>query len=237
MGWTLVTGGSRRLGAAIALALAKSGKDVLVHYNTSRNEAIEVVKQCIDCGANAAAVQGNLATAESSNEFFSMVSKSYGNVENLINNFGPYLVKSAANTNANELAYLYHTNVLLPFALIKYFLPSIIDHQGNIINIGVVGLNAARADTSRSVYMSAKMSMLMLTKSLARELAQTGVRVNMVSPGYLDNSVDLPKDLSKIPLGRPSTKEEITRVITFLLDPASASITGLNIEVGGGVNI
>ena len=77
--------------------------------------------------------------------------------------------------------------------------------------------------------------MWLLTKSLAAELAKSSVRVNMVSPGYIENAVDLPENTDKLPMKRPATLDELTRVIAFLLDDQSNYITGQNIDVAGGL--
>ena len=76
----------------------------------------------------------------------------------------------------------------------------------------------------------------MLTKSLARELAESNVRVNMISPGFIENAVDI-QSVSRLPMGRPASFDEVTRVATFLIDPKNSYITGQNIEVGGGIGL
>lgn len=237
MGWTLVTGGSRRLGACIALSMAKAGRDVLIHYDRSEEHARRVVRECIRLGVKAEMVRGDFSTNDGIKKFINIVSSQFGPVQNLINNVGPYLVKPATETDLDEWSALFQLNVHAPFALTNAFLPSITAAKGSVINIGTVGLGTARANVMRSAYVSAKMALWMLTKSLARELVASGVRVNMVSPGYLENSIDLPEDPKLLPMARAASLDEVARVITFLLDPASGYITGQNIEVGGGVNL
>jgi NAD(P)-dependent dehydrogenase (short-subunit alcohol dehydrogenase family) len=139
------------------------------------------------------------------------------------------------NTDPDDLQFLFQTNLYAPFALTKAFLPSITKAKGNIINIGIAGLNAPRASKTQASYDAIKMALLSLTKSLALDLATTGVRVNMVSPGYLTNSVVLPSDPLSLPMHRTGALDEVARAITFLIDPASSYITGQNIEVSGGV--
>lgn len=235
MKWTLVTGASRRLGAAICHSLASLGYPILVHYRNSQQEAEAVTAECRKLGVDAEMIQGDFSSLESTNRFIEKCRKHYPDIKTLINNVGNYLVKSAEATTPEEWNALFQTNVNAPFALCHSFLPSLKACQGNIINIGVVGANTIHADVKRTAYLATKMSLLMLTKSLARELAQSQVRVNMVSPGYLDNAVDLSK--ARLPMQRPATLEEVIKVIIFLLDENNGYITGQNIEVGGGLGL
>jgi len=237
MKWTLVTGGAKGLGAEISMALAKEGFSVLVHYRKSWKEANQVAEVCRSHGVCSEIIQGDFSSITSLNEFIQRCHKQFPSIENVINNVGNYLIKKATETALEEWESIFQTNLHAPFALSTCFLNSIRANQGSIINIGVVGLSSARAEVQRTAYMVAKMSLWMLTKSLARELAHEGIRVNMVSPGYLENSVDLPEDLSKLPMMRPAALCEVSRMICFLLQKQNSYITGQNIEVGGGINL
>lgn len=237
MEWTLVTGGARRLGENICLHLACESSAILVHYNKSEKEALQVAKECQKRGAAAAVIQGDFSNMETTLEFIERCKSLFPDVKNLINNVGTYLIKSGLKTSEEEWASLFQTNLHVPFALIKGFLSSLSKYQGSVINLGVVGLNGMRAEINRTGYMSAKMSLYMLTKSFAKELAPFGINVNMVSPGYLENSIDLPQSLSQLPMHRPATLDEVSCLIGFLIDKKNKYITGQNIEVGGGVNL
>lgn len=237
MNWTLVTGGAKRVGAAICRTLAQEGYDILVHYNTSEDEANQVVNFCRDCGVRAEKIQGDFTTLESTQQFVHTVLEDYSSIKNLINNVGNYLVASALKTPVDEWYTLFQTNLHTPFVLIKALIPSIQISKGSIINIGVPGLDAGRADTYCSVYTTTKLGLLMLTRSLAKELASSGVRVNMVSPGQLDISMDAPRDPSQLPMKRVGTTEEVARVVAFLLDERNSYITGQNIEVAGALRL
>ena len=98
-------------------------------------------------------------------------------------------------------------------------------------------MEGLRADVNATAYTITKLGLWMLTRSLAKELAPSQVRVNMVSPGYLDISVDLPEDVSKLPMGRSGTTKEVANIIALLLDKQSSYITGQNIEVAGAVRL
>jgi NAD(P)-dependent dehydrogenase (short-subunit alcohol dehydrogenase family) len=233
--WTLVTGGAKRLGADICLSLAQHGYDVVVHYNQSQQEAEDVAYRCQEFGVKAAAIQGDFSSQQTTLKFIHRYVEKFGNdTQHLINNVGNYLIKSALQTDLDEWTALFETNLHAPFLLIKNLLFSIRHYQGAIINLGYSGIQHVQANTYSTAYSITKLSLWMLTRSLAKELAPEGVRVNMVSPGYLDIAVDLPKDLTRLPMHRPAQCWEVSRVILFLLDPNSQYITGQNIEVAGG---
>lgn len=235
MTWTLVTGGAKGLGAAICQTLAKEGYPILVHYRSSKQEAEKVVAACQEYGVEAYSIQGDFSSMESTMQFVSQCQQRYPVIHHLINNVGNDFIRSGTETTPTEWHDLFQTNVHAPFILSHAFIPSLKTCQGSILNIGVVGINQIHASVKRTAYMATKYSLLVLTKSLAKELAPFHVRVNMVSPGYLENSVDLP--LSKIPMQRAATLEECTRVVSFLLRNENAYLTGQNIEVGGGVGV
>ncbi len=237
MPWTLVTGAAKRLGAEICGQIAAQGYPVVIHYNTSQVEAEAAVTGLRRLGAKAECIQGDFSTPQSVQEFIERYTQRFPDTQNLINNVGNYLIKSALQTDQGEWLDLFQTNLNAPAALINALIPSIAKHKGNIINIGVTGIETPYADTYSPAYTITKFGLWLLTKSLAKELAAKQVRVNMVSPGLLENAVDLQQNLSKIPMQRPGKLEEVARVVLFLLDPASGYITGQNIEVAGAVRL
>ncbi len=237
MGWTLVTGGGKRLGADICLALAQLGYDIIVHYNKSEHDAWKVVEECQRLGVQAHSIQGDFSTAESTQRFIAHYLKLYPQTANLINNVGNYATSSALQTPASTWTDLFQTNLHAPIALIQALTLSIKSFQGNIINLGVAGLETGYGEPAAAAYKATKLSLWLVTRALAKELSSSQVRVNMVSPGYLDISVDLPSTNEKFPMKRPGKTEEIARVVAFLLDPASGYITGQNIEVAGGIGL
>jgi NAD(P)-dependent dehydrogenase (short-subunit alcohol dehydrogenase family) len=233
MPYTLVTGGSKRLGKEICLQLAKAGRDILVHYNKSLKEAETLCMELRAHGVQAEAIQGEFDTLLSTEDFAQRCPE----IDGLVNNVGNFLVGSAAETSPQELQKLFQTTVNAPLALIQAFLPSLKRNRGSIINLGMVGCHTPSANLHASFYNLCKTALWGLTLSLAKELAPAGVRVNMVSPGYLEHSRDLPKDLDHIPMKRVGELFEVARVVAFLMHPQSSYITGQNIEVAGGVKL
>lgn len=231
--WTLVTGGAKRLGASLCLALAEQGRSVVVHYNHSQREALEVVSSCRSIGGRAAAIQGDFSSIAGVNDFVLRYLQQFPETSGLINNVGDYFIRSALQTSIDDWISLFQVNLHTPFILTQALAPSLIRHKGQIINIGVSGLNHHSANTYATAYYLTKEGLRGLTISTARELASKGVRVNMVSPGQLDISIDH----HSIPMQRPAYCSEVCRVVNFLLDPDSAYITGQNIEVAGGLGL
>lgn len=231
--WILVTGGAKRLGAEICLSLADKGHSIVVHYNKSEEDALRVVEKCREKGVFAESIQGDFSSVSSVINFSNRYLERFPETVGLINNVGEYLISSALNTQIEDWIYVFQTNLHAPFIISKALIPSIMRLKGQIINIGVAGLNKHSANTYSTAYYLSKESLLGLTISMARELASHNVRVNMISPGILDISVDY----CKIPMNRVAQCEEVCRVVNFLLDPASEYITGQNIEIAGGLGL
>ena len=106
---------------------------------------------------------------------------------------------------------------------------------GNIINIGYTGINSLTASKRTTAYSISKTGLYILNTSYAEALADKNIRVNMISPGHLENSIDLPKDLkTSIPLGRSGKSEDILNMVDFIISSKANYITGQNIEVAGG---
>ena len=235
MGWTLVTGGGKNLGAEVCITLARHGYPILVHYNKSKEEALEIVNVCRRIGTEAECVCGDFSTIEGVETFIEKA-KEFGKIENLINNVGTYAVKSGLETPTDVWVDIFQTNIHTRFMLSKAFSEDLKSFSGSIINIGVVGLQNLYANTYCTAYMCAKHALWALTCSLAKELASSQVRVNMVSPGYLSTSVGLP-DVTTLPMGRAATFREVADVIVFLLNKNNRYITSQDIEVAGGYKL
>lgn len=237
MKWCLVTGGAKNLGETLCLALAREGYSVVVHYRNSHEEALQIVKKCKDFQLKVECLQGDFSSVESTQQFIDTYKQRFPETEVLINNVGNYFLGSSLKNTQSDWYELFQINLHAPYLLIRNLLPSLKKCQGSIINIGVAGLNGLHADVYSTAYTITKSSLLMLTKSLALELAPEQVRVNMVSPGYLETAIDLPKDLSKIPMHRPGKNEEVADAVLFLLSDKAHYITGQNIEIAGGTRL
>ncbi|MDB2613551.1 SDR family oxidoreductase [Chlamydiales bacterium] len=221
--WTLVTGGAQNLGLSINKALALQGRDLIIHYRMHEKEAFELAKSLSNVQVKV--IYGDFSTKEGVESFIQELPES---IDTLINNVGNYMESSLLETPMDDLFTLFQTNFHTPFRLIQALSGSL----KNVVNIGVAGLNRPRSSLNISPYLLTKGTLLELTCAFAKELAPKNIRVNMVSPGYLENTVIEPKS---IPLGVKTSDSEIVKAIIYLLDPENITLTGQNIEVSGGV--
>ncbi|MFI0435104.1 MAG: SDR family oxidoreductase [Parachlamydiaceae bacterium] len=231
MNWTLITGSSLNLGAKTAISLAEQGHHVLIHYNKSVEQAEAVANRCRKFGVRAELIQGDFSMQEGVEAFICHLLCNFPDVKTLINNVGNYLHKSALETSQKEWQEIFQLNLFTPIALTRALIPSIKQSKGSIINIGTAGISL-KAHSVNTAYMAAKTSLLLFTKTLAKELAPSQVTVNMVSPGQLETSV---VEVKNIPMGREAEFKDVTSVILFLLQQSSHYLTGQNIEVAGGL--
>lgn len=216
----IVTAGNKRLGKRIATFLQKKGYTVFISYHSG------VIDGPFE------AIRADFSTLEGVNSFCDQVLK-LGQVDLLVNNFGPLLKKPLLETTSFEMHDQFQKIVFTPFTLMNRLFSLIHRANGTVINIGVCGLNHKKVNRSFPIYKLAKESLLSLTKSFAKE----GIRVNMISPGYLEDTLDKPSDIKALPQKRLISYEEILSVLDFLIDPKNGSITGQNFEVSGGVGL
>ncbi len=231
--WTLVTGGAKRLGAAICRELAKNGHSVVVHYNTSKSEASLLEQELKEHIERVETIQGSFSTEEGCRDFLRRYLARFSRTQCLVNNVGNYLVAPTHATNASQARELFQANVQAPLMLMQALLPSIKELQGSIVNIGTAGIHDGRADSQSGVYMASKAALWSLTKSLAKECAKDNVSINMVSPGQLTISISLEDEGRRLPMKRAGTPEEVARLVAFLLASENHYITGQIIDVAG----
>lgn len=236
MSWILVTGAAKGLGRQIAIELAKRKAAVVIHYRFNEKEALKTVKMCREQGGEAEMLQGDFETREGVDTFIQIYCNKFLETRGIVNNVGNYLIKPLSITQESEWLSLFQTNVNTPFFLIRSLLPSLKKHRGHIVNIGTVGLLGASAKTVAPAYAISKMALWQLTRSLAQEVAPDFVRVNMVSPGFLETAVDL-KNPQDLPMKRPASLPETAQLVARLFDEESTYITGQNIEIAGGFGL
>lgn len=232
----LVTGASSPIGQEIAKALAKEGYDLVLQYFKNKKLCEELAQTCRSFSVQAKALFADFSSAKGIDQFLKHYLTHYPNTLGLINNASKYLLKSTLETSLEDFTAILKMNLEMPFTLCRALASSLKKKQGFIVHVGVAGLGACRADTYSSVYTLSKQGLYFLTKSLAKELAKDQVRVNMLSPGHLAHSIDLPA-LEKLPMQRFVTNEEFIKALLFLIDPKNASLSGHNLELSGAVRL
>lgn len=239
----LVTGGGRGIGRAIALELARAGAKIVVNYAGRADKAEETVQLIQEAGGEGIAVQANVSVSEDVDRLIQTAVNTYGKIDILVNNAGITRDTLLLRMKESDWDEVLDTNLKGVFLCTKAVSKGMMKQRsGSIINISsVVGItgNAGQAN-----YAAAKSGILGFTKSIAKELASRGIRVNAVAPGYIstDMTESLPEEVRKqilgqIPLGRIGVPEEVARTVVFLASPAASYITGQTLSVDGGMAI
>lgn len=232
----LITGGARRLGRHLSLSLAASGHAVIVNYLTSADEAAELVATIVGDGGYARAVFADVSERRAVEAMFASVGDTEGRLDVLVNNVGIYERVAVREMEPEVWERTLGTNLTGSFYCCHFARPLLERSGGHIINIGYAGIDRVDGSPTAAAYVASKTGLLVLTKSLAMALGPFGVRVNMVSPGQLENSVDLPEDVDRVvPLQRPGQLADVAQAIAFLLD--ADYVTGVNLDVAGGFRL
>ncbi|MAT72433.1 MAG: 3-oxoacyl-ACP reductase [Planctomycetaceae bacterium] len=239
----LVTGGSRGIGRAIALDLAREGATVVINYHSNEAAAKAVVDEIEAMGGTCHALQADIGKPE---EARAMVAKAIeqlgGRLDILVNNAGITRDKSIKKMDDAMWDEVVRTNLGSCFACMSAALPTMIEqHYGRIINIS--SMNGQIGAFGQANYSASKGGIIALTRTAALELASSGITVNTVAPGFTktDMFAEVPEKVqeqikTRIPLARLGEPEEIAKAVTFLAADGDY-ITGQQINVNGGAHM
>jgi len=236
----IVTGASRGIGRAVAIALATEGAKVVVNYAKSSQAADAVVAEIEGMGSEAIALQADVAQTDQVDALFSAVLEQWGRIDILVNNAGITRDTLLIRMKLEDWQAVIDLNLTGVFLCTKAASKVMLKQRsGRIINLtSVVGEmgNAGQAN-----YSASKAGVIGFTKAIAKELASRGITVNAVAPGFIttDMTADIKNGeevLKMIPLGRYGQPDEVAGLIRFLAaDAAAAYITGQVINVDGGM--
>ena len=237
----LVTGGSRGIGRAIAVALAEAGADVAVNYAGSEAAAAETAQAVEALGRRAITIKANVGKPDEFDAMVKQVIEAFGSLDILVNNAGITRDNLIMRMKEEEFDQVIETNLKGVFNGIKAVTrPMMKQRSGRIINISsVVGV---LGNPGQANYVAAKAGVIGLTKSSARELASRGITVNCIAPGFIETEMTdkLPAEMreqlgGQIPLSRLGRPEDIASAVRFLASDAAAYMTGQTVHVDGGM--
>ena len=237
----VVTGGSRGIGRAVCVALAKQGCNVIVNYCHGETNAQETVALCKAEGVEAVAVQADVSTAEGCKTLFDAAVSAFGRVDVLVNNAGITRDNLILRMTEADFDAVLNANLKGTFLCCKEAARRMVRQRyGRIINLSSVV--ALRGNAGQTNYAASKAGIIGLTKSLARELASRNVTVNAVAPGFIetDMTATLPEavraEMAKgIPAGRAGQPEDVANAVAFFAAEQSSYLTGQVLCADGGM--
>jgi 3-oxoacyl-[acyl-carrier protein] reductase len=237
----LITGASRGIGKAIALAFAKIGANVVINYNHSKDKAEALVQEIEGLGAKAFAIQADVSDFEQAKALIESAIDTFGQIDALINNSGITKDNLMLRMKEEDFDQVINVNLKGTWNMCKHITKHFLRNKaGSIINISsVVGLIG---NPGQSNYGASKAGIIGLTKSLAKEFGSRNITVNAIAPGFIETEMteklsDEIKEyyLKQIPLNRLGQPEDIADLCVFLASDKARYITGQTISVNGGM--
>lgn len=237
----IVTGGSRGIGRAVAVRLAKDGMNLVINYRGNSAAAEEAERLCRELGAEVLLVQGDVSRAEDCEKLAAQAKEAFGRVDVLVNNAGITRDGLLARMTEEDFRAVLDVNLVGPWNMMKAVNRIMMKQRyGRIVNLSsVTGLMGNMGQTN---YAAAKAGILGMTKSYAREVASRGITVNAVAPGFIDTDMTeaMPegakdKIITGIPMGRTGKPEDVAEAVAFLASEQAGYITGEVLRVDGGM--
>jgi 3-oxoacyl-[acyl-carrier protein] reductase len=237
----LVTGGSRGIGRAIALALAEEGADVAVNYVSSESAALDVVQNIRKMGRRGLLAQADVGDYPDTFRMAQDVLREFGHLDILVNNAGVNSDKTFVKMDHASWRRVLAINLDGVFNCTKVFLDQMLAQgYGRVVNItSVIG---QIGNFGQANYAASKAGVAAFTKSLAKELARKGITVNAVAPGFIETEMveGIPEKvrarlLEQIPLHRFGTAAEVARAVAYIVSTDGDYITGAELSINGGL--
>ena len=237
----VITGGSRGIGRAVCLELAKGGANVVLCYAGNESAASETVSACEALGAKALAVKCDVSDGAQVKNLMDEAVKAFGRIDILVNNAGITRDGLLMMMKEEDFDAVISSNLRGTFLCMKAVSRLMMKQRcGRIVNLSsVVGL---RGNAGQVNYAASKAGVIGMTKSLAKELASRGVTVNAVAPGFIDTDMTAAMTeaaktatLAAIPMQRLGKPEDVAKAVAFLASDSAAYITGQVLAVDGGM--
>ncbi len=237
----LVTGGSRGIGRAIAIALAEGGRSVAINYRTGADEAKETLRLVQAAGGEGICVQGDVGYSSDIDRCFEKVEDALGRVGVLVNNAGARMDGLALSMSDDAWEKVIRTNLFGTFACCRRALRSMVRARwGRIVNI--TSITGLRGSPGQANYSAAKAGVIGLTRTLAREVGGKGITVNAVAPGLIETDLTsgLPEGrfealVAETPLKRAGAPEDVAGLVAYLCSAGAEYVTGSTFVADGGL--
>lgn len=236
----LVTGSSRGIGRAVAVKLAKAGYDLCINYEKRDDKAEETAEMVRSLGRRAVTFKADVSDREAVGRMFAFVRENLGEVDLLVSNAGIAGQVQIQDLTKERWDRFFAVNVNGAFNTVQCAIPHMLHEKKGCI-ITVSSMWGLRGASCESAYSATKAALIGFTRSLANELAPSGIRVNCVAPGVIDTDMldELPDQIKdtladETPLGRLGTPEDIANVVSFLASEGAGFITGQVITSDGG---
>lgn len=240
----LVSGGSRGVGKAVALALARAGCDVALTYIRHKRAALGTAREIEDMGRRAIAVRANVAEDEDLHSLVSRIKKEWGTLHIVVSNAASGVLKPALELTEHHWRWTMNVNAAAFLHLVRHSAPLLEPNKGSVIAISSLG--SVRAISNYTAVGASKAALESLSRHLAVELAPKGIRINTISAGVIDtdalahfpNRKELMNGyVKKCPVGKLTTPEDVANAVLLLSSPLAENIVGHTLVVDGGYSI
>lgn len=239
----VVTGGSRGIGRAVCLELARRGANIVLCYAGNETAAAETADTCRQLGASVLAVQCDVSDAQAVQQMMKAAQAEFGRIDVLVNNAGITRDGLMLTMKEENFDAVLDTNLKGAFLCMKAAARAMLKQQyGRIVNVSSV--SGLRGNAGQTNYAASKAGLIGLTKAAAKELAAKGITVNAVAPGFITTDMTAAlgqeaqeKLLASIPMGRLGAAEDVAQAVAFLASEEAAYITGQVLAIDGGMSM
>lgn len=232
----LITGAAGGLGAHLARDLAQLGYAIALHHRSGASQSHRLAKQLRSFGCPVEVVRADLSRPAEVTRMVRKIRQRFTKIDLLINNAGTYRPTPLLQTRPEDWFAGLHSTATAVFLVTLAALPLFPQRGGQIINLGDSAADRLSARKLAPGYHVGKLGVTLLTRSFAAQLASRKITVNSISPGYLQNSIDLPP-AAQLPAGRPVSFSEVSSAVHYLISPAAAQLSGSNLLLTGGWNL